>query len=256
MASILGTKAQINKAKIAAAQEAAAKAPAARPEATPEYAAAKSRMLSLTVSPKDQSQITAHDIHLHHMLDVVSVGLNRLEDNKDVSTSTIARGNKALHDAVLHLSSHSAANRQKDFTKAAAHLDAAATSLGSVAGTVASHLGDKVTHVDGQVHSMGFIKSYSKDLSKHYSTHVAKSSGISGKLIASPADSYVLHPNDADRDLRDETPGVKSVRIPRSTGAFMEEREAPLSPTTIPTTSGTRQEVFDRIRPTAFKGNK
>jgi len=202
--SLMGTKKQ--QEKFAAAQAAAnpAKpAKAAAPRRITENEMAYQRVLRLTTSPTTTAKgtayapITHHDVHFHHVLDVLASGVNQVQDRRDVSHDTIDRMHGDLHKAMLHLNAHSAADRRQNHDVAAGHLNAAAGYLGKVAGQVGKHLGaPTITHTDGSQYPVSFLKDHVMKLSKHYQTKVANNQAVKA---GEPNDSYEVLPNSADQ---------------------------------------------------------
>ena len=178
------------------ASKPAASAPAKR---SPENEMAYQRVLKLTTSPATAGKstgyapITHHDVHFHHVLDVLASGVNQVQDRGDVSQDTLDRMNSSLHSAMLHLDAHSAADRRSRFDEAAGHLNEAAGHLGKVAEQVGRHLGKTVTHVDGSQYPTGFLKEHVNQLSKHYAVKVAKNDVTN---VSKPADRYELPKED------------------------------------------------------------
>ena len=208
--NMMGTKKQLTKATAQAPRQ-ASPAPAKR---SPENEAAYQRVLRLTTSPatagKGYAPITHHDVHFHHVLDVLATGVNQVQDRGDVSQDTLDRMHGSLHSAMLHLDAHSAADRRSRFDEAAGHLKEAAGHLGKVAEQVGRHLGKTVTHVDGTEYPAGFLKQHVDDLSKHYTIKVAKNDVTS---VPKPADTHTLSKEDFSdkRGKMDTSPEARVV---------------------------------------------
>jgi hypothetical protein len=165
---------------------------------------AMNRIKRLTTKPDEWSP---HDTHMHHVLDIMSHGVNALEDRGDHPRKDIAELHGGLHRASLHLNAHVDSHRQGDYGQAAGHLELAAKELKAVGSTLNNKLGSHVTHLgDNQQYSLGFLKSHAETLSNHYRVKVAGIKGttaipLSGRSRFNVEDDYKLGPNKADQEL-------------------------------------------------------
>ena len=165
---------------------------------------AMNRVKRLTTKPDEWSP---HDTHMYHVLDIMSHGVNELEDRGDHPRKAIAELHGGLHRASLHLNAHVESHRQGDYGQAAGHLELAAKELKEVGSTLSNKLGSHVTHLgDNQQYSLGFLKSHAETLSNHYRVKVAGIKGttaipLSGRSRFNVEDDYKLGPNKADQEL-------------------------------------------------------
>jgi hypothetical protein len=165
---------------------------------------AMNRIKRLTTKPDEWSP---HDTHMHHILDVMSHGVNALEDRGDHPRKDIAELHGGLHRASLHLNAHVDAHRNGDYGQAAGHLELAAKELKAVGSTLNNKLGSHVTHLgDNQQYPLGFLKSHADTLANHYRIKVAGINGPTaipkaGKSRFQTEDNYRLGPNKADQEL-------------------------------------------------------
>lgn len=158
---------------------------------TPEHTEAMSRVKKLTQLPSliGNPDPSMQEVGMHYVRDVMSHGVNALEDRGDVSNEVTSRLHGKLHQVGLHLDRHYSAHNKNNHAVAAAHLELAAKHLNEVGSTLSNNLGKSVTHFgDKQSYPISFLKMHVNDLTNHYRKEVA---GIQGSTaLIKNADYY------------------------------------------------------------------